>query len=320
MEPIKVSIDFYVEEISTINNNGMMSKLFGANKIENRPGLIATREYAIDPYILKKTIRRYIPAEKIKESQVETLKNAFLGYELKYEVMMEFLNNASPCEKMNIINECKLNKEDSVTCKTSYAEWFLTNCKKEDINPDAWFKAWYVPRYAYQPNVIHKVEIPSSMMNSLNGFQEFLDENGLQNREPQPPEDAKKDILKQYREKIKEQGCGSENIKTQIEDLLKAVFGRGSITYHKFADSVNQAVSNISRNIAYMDEMELLYPSTDDIETLKKSYVEIIDVNEGILNDLETLRKKISGIRLARIRVNSDDTLKELIHDCESYV
>lgn len=68
MEPIKVSIDFYVEEISTINNNGMMSKLFGANKIENRPGLIATREYAIDPYILKKTIRRYIPAEKIKES------------------------------------------------------------------------------------------------------------------------------------------------------------------------------------------------------------------------------------------------------------
>ena len=69
-----------------------------------------------------------------------------------------------------------------------------------------------------------------------------------------------------------------------------------------------------------MDEMELLYPSTDDIETLKKSYVEIIDVNEGILNDLETLRKKISGIRLARIRVNSDDTLKELIHDCESYV
>lgn len=296
MKPIIIKVSYYVEYVKSINNESALSKVFGSYKVRNQEGLIAIRTYAVDYHILEKVVRNN---DKLQNMTIENL--------------YAFLEKESPCEKINIINACKLEKDNSVKYTTSYAKWFLDSCRKSDINPDDWYSAWYVHRNPTNPEIVHKVEIPVRLIQ----FRNYEDNEIYQVSDTE----ACNDKLKQYRDKVKEQEAELMCISDEMNNMLKSVFQPGSITYNKFVSAINETVTDMETNIDYLNEAERLYESKDDNIILEKHYLEIIEVNQGLFADMDILRKKILEIKLSRMRkTNSNNTLKELIHDCESYI
>lgn len=300
MEHVVIKISFYVEYVSSINNDSLLSKAFGSNKVQNQEGLIAVRTYYIDYNILEKVMKE----NKILRDNTN-------------EDIYSYMEKASPYEKMNIVNECKLKKDNSVRYTTAYAEWFLTGCQKGNVNPDDWYSAWYAYRLPEKPEIVHKVEIPTSFFVPLRNYYDnpmlcVLNEIERMDNQTFPQ-------LVQYREQVKEQRLKITSIKEDLDNILKSVFQLGSLTYDKFSGTLDEAISAMNDNFVYIDEMERLYSSDEEI--LIKSYSEIIDSNQTVLNDMELLRKKVIEIKLARKhKTNSDSILKELIQDCESYI
>lgn len=302
MEPVVIKISFYVEYVSSINNDSLLSKAFGSNKVENQEGLIAIRTYYIDYNILQKVM---------KENKI--LRN------ITSEDIYSYIEKASPYEKMNIVNECKLKRDNSVRYTTAYAEWFLTGCKKGNVNPDDWYSAWYAYRLPGKPEIVHKVEIPTNFFVPLKNYYDNPMPCVL--NEIERMDNQTLSWLVQYREQVKEQRIKIKSIKEELDNILKSVFQPSSITYNKFSGTLGEAVSAMNDNFVYIEEMERLYSSERDEEILIKSYSEIIDSNQTVLDDMELLRKKVIEIKLARKnKTNSDSILKELIQDCESYI